>query len=367
MKTFSQWFNQLMSKASIKQLIYVILVLLIVLLLSLTWGFWSGIYGLIMAVLKPFIFGFIFAYLLRPAVLFFEKHKIKRGISVPLIVVGVILAFVFLFASFLPKLLTDLGQLAANFGDGIEAIYELYIKNIDVVPSPIIKNVFDQIVSMSDNLFKTIPNLPIFIGDSLNTMISWFTTIIFSFVIGLYFIMDYEKVGSSVLNFVQGRNHKLYASMIAINQAVRTYLSSLMFIMVITFAEYTLFYTLVGHKYALVMGLLCAVSLLVPYVGGMAMNVLGFISGLGLKNSQIMMIFLGLLILPNIDSYFISPLVYKKRNKTNPLWSLFSFFACATIFGFVGVFLSMPLYFSIRAILNLKKHDWSLDALSNDV
>lgn len=367
MKSFFDWFGQWLENTSLKQLLIVVLVLLIVLLTGLTWNIWTGMMSTLQVIFKPFIYGFAFAYLLRPAVVFFEKYKIQRGISVPLIIVVALFGISFLFASFLPKVLVDLAALAGNFGDGIESLYELYLGSIDVVPSPIIKSIVDQLVQMSDSMFQSIPNIPLLVGDSINTVISWMTTTIFSFVIGLYFVMDYERITRFVMEATHSKAPRLQASLVVINDAVRMYLSSLLVVMAITFAEYSLFYFLVGHKYALAMGLLCAIALLVPYVGGMAMNVLGFISGLGLGTTRVVLILLGLLILPNIDSYYITPLVYKKRNKTNPLWSLFAFFACATLFGFVGVLISTPLYFSIRAVLNLRKHDWSLEALENSV
>ncbi|NLC05236.1 MAG: AI-2E family transporter, partial [Erysipelothrix sp.] len=59
----------------------------------------------------------------------------------------------------------------------------------------------------------------------------------------------------------------------------------------------------------------------------------------------------------------ISPLVYSKRNKIDPLWSLFTFFAASNLFGFVGILISMPLYFSIREVLALKANNW---VIAND-
>lgn len=367
MKTFNQWLSKVTNQPSLRQLMYVVLVLLIVLLLNLTWPFWNGTYQTLKIIFKPFIYGFVLAYLSRPAVLFFERHGIKRMISVPLMLVAFILGFSVLFASFLPKLLSDLSQLSLNFGAGIESIYEMYISKLEAVPSPVIENVVDQLVQITNDLFKNLSTLPVIVGDSINTVISWFTTGLFSLVIGIYIVMDYEKLTTALFDMIGSNRMKLRNAIIVVNEATKTYLSSLLVIMLITFVEYAIFYFLVGHKYALVLGILSAFSRLIPYVGGIAMNVLGFISGLGLGGTRIAFILLGLLILPNVDSYFLAPFVYKKRNQTNPLLSLFSLFACATLFGFVGVLISMPLYLSIRAVLLLRKHNWTLEECENGV
>lgn len=361
MKSILETIDSLGKRKALKRLFIVGVLLIMVFLLSLTWPIWTYIYRTIITILRPFILGFGFAYLIRPAVVFFERHKIKRGISVPLILIAVGFGFAYLFANLLPMVINDLSSLFATFGDGVEAIFQIYLDNINEVPSPIIKNIVDQLIKMSDNLFTSIPNIPLLLGDSINTLIGWLTTTLFSFVIGLYCVMDYERIAESVSTIFSKISIKLESSRIVVNEAVRTYLNTLIVVMAITFVEYSLFYYLVGHKYALIMGLLCAFGLLIPYVGSIAVNTLGFISGLGLGVDRVLLIFLGLMILPNIDSYVISPMVFKKRNQAKPLWSLFSFFACSVLFGFVGVLISTPLYFSVRAVLDLRRNNWSLE------
>lgn len=361
MKALLEKIDSFIDRQGFKRLALLTLALIFVLLLNLTWSIWNQIYSMIILILKPFIIGFGFAYLIRPAVVFFEKKHISRRFSVPLMITAFILVFVFLLASLMPSLIEDLSQLFANFGDGIQSLYQWYLEQGNNVPSPIISNVVDQLVKASDNLIQSIPNIPLILSSSITSIISGITTSLFSFVIGLYCIMDYERIADFTMEQAKGLSDKLYLSLQVINESVRTYLSSLLVIMLITCIEYSLFYFVVGHKYALIMGILCAFGLLVPYVGSIAVNTLGLISGLGLGTPRIIMIVLGLLILPNLDSYLISPIVYKKRNAANPLWSLFSFFACASLFGFVGVLLSTPLYFSIRAVLQLRKNNWTLE------
>ena len=95
MKTLNEWLDNLTDKTSIKRLVMVVLMLLVVLLLTLTWSTWTGLFNLIKVIFKPFVYGFALAYLIRPAVTFFEKHRIKRGISVPVIIISILVGLGF--------------------------------------------------------------------------------------------------------------------------------------------------------------------------------------------------------------------------------------------------------------------------------
>ncbi len=345
----------------LKRMISVITILLTLLLVMLTWPFWSFLISRARIILTPFVFGFGLAYLLRPIVLFFERKRIKRSISVPLVLVGVIILISVLLASIFPSIYEDIESLLAMAGEGINGLYQFYLDRFSNSSSEFVGTIVQSINASLNTLLNNIPSLPNFMTNIFNTTLHWLTTTLFTIIIGLYFTMDYEKVTQSTLRIADKVSYKLKNSILVINKALSLYLRTLIVIMMITFVEYSLFYFLVGHKYALVMGILSAIALLIPYVGGILVNTIGFITGLSLGAFRVLLIALGILILPNVDAYLIAPMVYSKRNEINPLWSLFSFFACATLFGFVGILISTPLYFSVRAVLDLRRNNWVIE------
>ena len=81
MKSLMKAIDALTEKKVYTRLLALSLLLILVLLITATWPLWSTILGLASAILKPFIIGFVIAYLIRPAVVFFESRNIKRGIS----------------------------------------------------------------------------------------------------------------------------------------------------------------------------------------------------------------------------------------------------------------------------------------------
>lgn len=346
---------------SLRRLVYVILILSITLLLNLTWPLWSFLFGKFKAILMPFLIGFGIAYVLRPIVVFFERYKIKRAISVPITFLIIFFALWLLFSSIIPTLYTDLSALVDGAIEGFQKLYKIYVDNSNNNPSPIVDSIFTKIIEYMNELFGKLPTLPALVSNFIAKMLGVVTTTMFSFIIGIYFIMDYERVSAGTLKLAERVSPKLKASLLVINRSVSSYLKTLVVIMGITFVEYGTFYFVVGHNYALVMAVITSIALIIPYIGGIAANTFGFLTALNLGNTRLLLMFLGVMILPNVDSYIISPMVYSKRNKIDPLWSLFTFFAASNLFGFVGILISMPLYFSVREVFALRANNWVIE------
>lgn len=353
--------TRLEESLSFRRLTYFILILSCVLLLSLTWPIWAYFIAKIKVILMPFIIGFGIAYILRPIVVFFEAYNIKRGITVPITFILFFVLLWWLFSSIFPSVYADLSSLVNMAIEGFQKLYNAYVENNNNVPSPIIDGIFTKAMEVLNDLIGSIPTLPALVSNFFSKTLGILTTSLFSFIISIYFIMDYEKVAAGTLKLANKISPKLKSSLIVINDSVGSYLKTLVIIMGITFVEYGLFYFLVGHNYALVMGIITALSLMIPYIGGISANIFGFLTALSLSYTRLFFLFLGVMILPNVDSYVISPMVYSKRNKIDPLWSLFTFFAASTLFGFFGILLSTPIYFAVRAVLNLRANNWVIE------
>lgn len=347
-------------------LIVVSLTLLIVYLFMVTGPVWETLFQNIKAILMPFIFGFAMSFVIIPVSRYFEKFGLKRQLIVPVLLIVVLVFFAFLFASLVPKLVNDVTNLVVSGFDGVQTLIAYISELTNTTPSPIVTDVINEAGVILKDFVTKFLDIPNIAGGFINVFITFITNSIFSIVIALYVVFDYENIVRKVTKVASSMSPKVEKSLIVITSAVRSYLKSLVILMTITFVEYTLFYVLTGHSYGLMLGVLQAFGLLIPYVGAISMQVLAILTSLTLPFSKTTIITLGILVLSNVDSYLISPLVYRKRDKIDPLSSLFVFFTASTLFGFAGLLISMPLYFSIRAVYNLKKNNWILETESDN-
>lgn len=342
---------------NLKYMLPLILILLVVLLVSLTWPVWLLIFRKIKLIFLPFILGFLIAYILRPLVVFFEKYKIPRSISISVTFVSFIAIIILLFSMVLPPLLRDLSQLFYALSEGLGQVFDLYASGSN---SSLIDSILKQVLENFNALLASMGDLPLIASDFIGSILSSLSFLIFSLVIAIYIIFDYEKISLNIHEKAEALSPKLALSLRVVNEAVSAYLKSFAIIMPIIAIEYALMYFLLGHEYALILGIFTALSLLIPYIGPMLVHGIGITTALGMPRSKLVILLVALVVLSNIDGYVTGPLVYSKRNKVEPLWSLFAFFAASTLFGFVGLLISLPLYLSIRSILQLRKSSWDL-------
>lgn len=339
---------------TIPRLMIVLLMLLILLLVSLTNPFWTWTFGKIKFILTPFIAGFLLAYIVHPVVVFFEKYKINRGITTLLVLILTIVGFGWLLASFMPFITDDLSQFVFSMADSVQEIYNLYIASSNE-PSQIIATIYQEVLKFINAFAQSLPNT---ITTLFSSTMNFITRSLFALFIGIYFVMDYERYVSFAGRIAKRHSERVYLSLKVVDDSFNRYLTTMVIIMFIKFVEYLLVYALLGHKYALILALLSALSNLIPYLGAIIVNSIGILTSFYLGWTKLIILGIILVVLSQVDTYVISPIVYSKRDKTDPLLALLSLFACSGLFGIVGVFLAMPLYFSIEGILNLKRNGW---------
>ena len=342
------------NKNVLMRLVTTVLVLLVIWLISLTNPLWSWVFIKLKQIFLPFLFGFLLAYMIYPIVKHFEKYNIKRGITTVIIVIILFVGIGWLISSIIPRFSEDLRQFALSIVDSVQKLYDLYISKSDE-PSQIVNSLYQEAVKVINSFALDLPNV---LTGFVSSVVNFFTKSLFSLFIGIYFIFDYERFTSFIGSSAKKVSEKLYLSLKVVDSSLKMYLVSMLILMAIRFVEYSLIYFLVGHKYALILGILSAIALIVPYIGGTLMNMVGILTSLNLGASKLTILVIVLVVLSQVDGYVISPMVYSKRNKADPLIALFSLFACSAILGVPGVFLAMPIYFSVDGIIKLKKNDW---------
>lgn len=323
--------------------------LLILFLLRMTQNYWGNWMTLFQSIVQPFVYGFIIAYIFHPFVVMMKKHKIPQNVSILLILIFIIILIFILIIMLIPTLYGRLHDLVFNLSESVEWISE----RIKVIGN--FEN-FSLIDSLTNNLTKLLkgyedwlPQVVSSIPGLMNTILNVFTNSLFSIIVAIYMLADFERVKKTISKFIAMlfKNSEVYVH--RMNQNVSVYLRSLLIIMLIKFVEYSLFYFLVGHPDYLIIGLLTSFGAIIPYIGGTIANSIGIITALTLSPSKIVILIIGILILSNVDAYVISPLVHEKRSSLGPLLTLFAVFAGGVFMGPIGIMASIPLAIMIKS------------------
>lgn len=339
---------------TIKRLLIVIMLLVIVTLLMITDRIWLGFLHAAFAILMPFILALGIAYVVYPLISYAERWHLPRLVVIPALLALIVLLVWWVLSALLPSIYQESVQIFNSMIDSLGKIYTWYVEASDNDPSPLVKEVYNALLSEINQLTAWLPSIPIFIQKFLTNILAFVTNFMLVLILFMYMIFDYERIIRSIRSFSERISTTFAKTMYNVERSIGQYLRALFLVMLIKLAEYFLIYTVVGHPYAFVMALLTALGSMVPYLGGIAANAIGLLTALSLPTPNLIFLLLLVLVASNIDAYVIAPMVYSKRIKTNPLISLLWIFAFGKLFGPFGIFFAIPAYLSVRSLIQTR-------------
>jgi len=337
---------------TLTKLLKVLAIVLIVYLISLTSNVWGSFIDKAKVVLLPFIVGFAIAYIVHPAVSFFERKGISKKISIPIIIILLVMLFGWILGTLLPLIYNDAINFINSISDSIGKLYNWYLESNDN-PSQLIEAMTNTFISFINDYKSWFPNLTVLLPQIINTIITFITNAGLAVIVAIYVLFDYHKIAQSILSISRMIHIDLPEYILGVDERVSVYVRSLLILMIIKFVEYSLLYYLIGHKYWMIMGFLTSIGLMIPYFGAMLANVVGIFTALSLSPMSVGLLILGIAVLAVVDGYVISPMVHSRESKVKPLWTLFSVVLGGTAFGATGIMLAIPGYMSAKIIIQI--------------
>lgn len=340
-----------MKKVNYKSL-NILIILAIVYVLFLMRDLWIGVFFKVLAVLKPFIIAFAMAYSIYPFLRWLQSKKIPKFFAI-LIILVILALFIFFVVISLVPVFTD--QLVSLFGNIMKFVSEMGSK-YDIDIAPIQTNLSTIFNTISSNVSKYISDGAI---NLVNSSISFVSNSIIVLVVFIYFLIDMDKIRDNVDEFFSKKSKKTYKLVQDIDHETTSYFKGLFLTILIQFFEYTIVFYLIGHPNFLLLGVLSSVSTLIPYFGGLIVNIIALIIASVVSPQLFVMTLIVAIVFPNIDGYLISPKIYGKTNNISPLLSIFAVFAGGVLGGFVGILIALPLTIILRTIYQSYKKDIS--------
>ena len=332
------------------KLVNLCLIVLIFFLLYQTGSLWVNIFDKLISIIIPFFFAFVIAYAFNPLLRWFMKKGLPKGLGITIIVLIILTIIGLILGIGLPLLAS---QLSGLFGSIITFINEISTKlnvNFNDLESTLSTS-FNGILS---DVSKYVSNGALsIIGSSLSII----TGVMIALSAAIYLLVDMDKIRNNVYNFVNKRSKKISEYIKILDEEMKKYLGGLLKIVFITLFEYSLGYLIIGHPNALLLGLLASLAVVIPYFGGIFINIIALITSFVISPALFIRTIICVLVLSFIDGYLINPLVYGKSNKLHPLIVIIAVFAGGILFGFFGIVMSLPLSIIIVSTIKFFKND----------
>ncbi len=332
------------------KLVNITLIIFSVFLIYQTKDFWVGLLSLFLNITLPFFIAFVLAYAVFPFVRKLMNRGVPKGVSVFTVILCILILTIAMISLITPLLIdqtTSLFNGIVSFLKELSLDYNINFKDVQNTLSSSFNNILEKLGSYISNGAINV------ISVSANYISKFFIV----FAAFIYFLIDMDKIRLFVKEFLKSRSKKMYDYVTTLDNEMEMYLSGFMKIVIISFFEYSIIYTIIGHPNAVLLGGLASFGNLIPYFGGIITNVIAAVTAFVISPELFIKTCIVFMIFSSIDGYLINPMVYGKTNKVHPLVVIISVFAGGILFGILGIIISLPLSILIIATVKFFKDD----------
>lgn len=307
--------------------------------------------SLISGVILPFVVAMLAAYFLDPAADKLEAAGLSRLMSTIIIVVAFFLILGAVLLALVPPMYQQLLELLGAMPAYINELRDLYEPQFQAFVEQIsssdkVKKVAeDGAVAISSTIFNVLQQSLINILQSGSAAINILSLIFITPIITFYLLRDWDVMMDRLEGWLPPQYHDtVKEQMIRIDQTISGWLRGQILVCVILGTYYALALSIFGLKFGLIIGVSAGVLAFIPYVGSIA----GLVTSITVAWFQFhaiedVAIVAGIFLFGQlVEGNFLTPKIVGENIGLHPVWVIFGMLVGGSLFGFVGIFLAVP-------------------------
>ena len=315
-------------------------------------------------ILKPFFIGILIAYILytpsKAIIKRLKKSKVRlikrkaRTLSILASYIIFIIILIIIFNWIFPVLVQSVTELVTNLQGYIEGTIHKYqeLPEDSILKSEAVTNTINDILENAKNIdYKQYINMDR-IGEYAQGAMNFVNSIIdifVAFIVSVYLLSGRTKIMAFLERFFKAVfSEKTYNNLSKYfndtNQIFFEFLSSQLIDAVVVGILTTIAMSIMGIKYAPLLGFIIGLFNIIPYVGAIiAVIIAAIITLITGGISQAIWMLVVIIILQQIDANIINPKIVGDSLKISPLLVIFAITIGGAYFGMWGIFLSVPI------------------------
>lgn len=295
-----------------------------------------------------------------------DKRKHKKIIRIISLLLSIILIFgivgLILFLV-IPEFISAVSLIGKSLPSSFEWINDFVGKMMKLYPSA--KNYINNIdiKSVVETTIGTTSSIVSIVMSFLSGMISKVIMFFMGFIISIYILLDKENlVRQTKKLFMAFLPDKTVSEIIRIVKLTNTtftkFLTGQCLDACLTGFEFFVILSIIKIPYALILGVLFAITALIPYIGAFVTLIIGAVL-VGVSNPMNAVWYvLVFFIVQQFDDNFTYPKIVGKSVGLPALWALIAVLIGGSILGLVGMIISIPvssvLYTLLKEFVNYK-------------
>lgn len=314
---------------------------------------------LMLPVIVPFVVAFVLAYLFNPLVKRLSKY-IKRWIAIIIVYSTITLGMALLLWWLIPTLWHQL-QAAWDYLPKVlnwynDVVREWFINNSRIrLPELEPKGFSETLVEYMQTNYKFEDASSVMsqiIASGMN-FINSAGLIVLVPILTFYFLFNWDQ---RLNTWKMAVPEPYYAKVVNIAQdcdrALMAFIKGQLLVMVLLGAIYAIQLQLIGLELGLIIGMVAGIASFVPYLGfgvGFIAAITACLFQFGMDWTYLSLIVGAFLIGQAAEGYILQPLLLGDKIGLSPLWVIFAVLAGASLLGFVGMLIALP----VSAVINV--------------
>ena len=310
--------------------------------------------GNVLKVLSPLFIGFVVAWLFAPLVSKMTKKGISRILASIIVYIVFVLFLVLFFRIFIPIIYKELNELIGTL-PGIMNKITTFIDDVFAkidAPGVDIEKMKNSVLSAVTAYGNSISsNIPTTIVSMMSSLFSGLGSIFFGLIIGLYMLFDFDNVTVLFLKLIPKRHQMETAELLEnIGKEVRKCVNGTLLVACMVFVCDTIGFSIVGLKSALLFGLFCGITDLIPYIGPYIGTAVATVVGLTQSPLTGIGVLIIAIIVQLVESYILQPVVMSRATNLHPVTIICGLLIFGHFFGIIGMILATPIMSIFKVI-----------------
>lgn len=316
---------------------------------SITFAAFLGLVLLFNAVLLPFVLGMVIAYLLNPLVNWFAKVKLGRRPAALIILTVFFALFAGLLALVAPVIYRELSELMKEIPNYIERLKSLLEPVTERVEDFIGQQDKEEVQALvTDHAATAVAALGSVAGGLVyggQMMLHFISLIVITPIVAYFMMKEWPRIVAWIENILPRPSKNTILSLLdQIDRKLSGFIRGQVTVAFMLGLAYALGLSIVGLKYGFLIGILAGLLSIIPMVG----SVTGFIVGVAVAwfqtySWEFPLVVASIFIIGQIiEGNILTPKIVGDRVGLHPLWIFFALMAGASLFGFLGMLLAVP-------------------------
>ncbi len=305
--------------------------------------------------LMPVLASIIVAYLLEGLVGVLERHGVPRFAAVMMVFLPFLAFLTFLLLGLMPLLTTQLTELVQLLPSMIARGQQLLLLLPEQYPNYVsetqIQEVMQQIRSSVGTIGQNLVTLSV---ATITSAVTWIVYLVLLPVLVFFFLQDKRLILDWIAGCMpreRGLATRVWREM---EQQIGNYVRGKIVEILIVGAVSYLVFALLGLNFAMLLGALVGLSVIIPYVGAIVVTfpiavIAYFQWGWGEELAWVMIAYA---IIQALDGNVLVPMLFSEAVNLHPVAIIIAVLVFGGIWGFWGVFFAIPLATLVKAVIN---------------